>query len=66
MVMHISLISILLLTLYIYMALYSGPGSCTIRYCTLYYFPVVVVSDVVNREIKRSCRNITVCCIKSW
>ena len=65
MVMHISLISILILTLYIYKALYFGPGSCTIRYFTLYYFPVVDVSDVVNGEIKRPCRNITVCCIKS-
>ena len=65
MVMHISLISNLLLTLYIYKALFLGVGSCTIRYCTLYYFPVVVVSDVFNGEIKRPCRIITICCIKS-
>ena len=65
MVMHISLISILLLTLYIYKALYLGVGSCTIRYSTLYCFPAVVVSDVVNGEIKRPCRSITVCCITS-
>ena len=66
MVIHISLISILLLTLYIYKALYFEAGSCTIRYFTLYYFPVVGVSDVVNGEIKRSCGIITICCIKSW
>ena len=65
MVMLISLISIILLALYIYKALYSGVGSCTIRYSTLYFFPVVGVSDVVNGEIKRPCRIITVCCIKS-
>ena len=65
MVMHISLISILLLTLYTYKALYSVVGSCTIRYSTLYCFLAVVVSDVVNGEIKRPGRNITVCCIKS-
>ena len=65
MVMHISLISILLLTLYIYKALLLGVASCTMRYSTLYYSPVVSVSDVVNGEIKRPCRIITVCCIKS-
>ena len=65
MVMRISLISILLLTLYIYKALLLGVGSCTIRYSTLYYFPVVVVSYDVNGEIKPPCRIITVCRIKS-
>ena len=65
MVMHISLISILLLTLYIYKALYSGVGSCTILYSTLYCFHVLGVSDVVNGEIKRAGRIITICCIKS-
>ena len=65
MVMHISLISMLLLTLYMYNALLLGADSCTIRYFTLYYFPVVVVSYVFNGEIKRPGRIITVCCIKS-
>ena len=65
MVMHISLISILLLTLYIYKALYLGPGSCTIRYFTLYCSPVVVVRYVVNGEIKSPYRIITICSINS-
>ena len=44
---------------------FLGAGSCTIRYSTLYCVPVVGVSDVVNGEIKRAGRSITVCCIKS-
>ena len=52
MVMRILLISILLLTLYIYNALLLGADSCTTRYATLYCSPVVVVSYVVNGEIK--------------
>ena len=65
MVMRISLISILLLTLYIYNALLLGADSCTIRYVALYCSPVVVVSYVVNGEIKSPCRIITICSINS-
>ena len=65
MVMHITLICILLLTLYIYKALYIGVCSCTIEYLAYYCFHVVFVSYVVNDEIKRPGRIITICCIKS-
>ena len=63
----VNLYCIYILTLYIYMyKAFLGAGSCTIRYSTLYCVPVVGVSDVVNGEIKRAGRSITVCCIKSW
>ena len=65
MVIYIALICIVLLTLYIYKALFLGSVSCTMRYCTLYCSPVVDVSYVVNGEIKRPGRNTTSCCIKS-
>jgi hypothetical protein len=62
----ITLICIVLLTLYIYEALFLGVGFCSIRCSTLYCYPVVDVSYVVNGEIKRPCRIITICCIQSW
>ena len=65
MVIYITLISIVLLILYIYKALFLGAGSCTMRYSTPYCSPVVDVSYVVNGEIKGPCRIITICCIKS-
>ena len=63
---NIALICIVLLTLYIYKALVLGAGSCTMHYSTPYCSPVVDVSYIVNGEIKRPCRIITICCIKSW
>jgi len=62
---YITLICLLLLTLYIYHALYLGSGSCIV-YSTFYCSTVVDVSYVVNGEIKRPGRIITICCIKSW
>ena len=63
--MHISFISIILFTLYIDKALYLRVVPC-IEQFTFYCLPVVVVSYVVNGEIKRPGRIITICCIKSW
>ena len=51
--------------MYIYNAVHIGSASCTMRYTTVYCFPIVVVSYVVNGEIKRPGRIITICCIKS-
>ena len=62
---HTHTISIVLLTLYIYIARFGRCGFWTIHYYTLYCFPVVDVSYVVNVEIKRPGRIITICCITS-
>jgi hypothetical protein len=62
---YITLICIALLTLYIYNTRYCGCGPITISYATFYYIPVAGVSYVVNGEIKRPGRIITICCIKS-
>ena len=64
MVMHITLICISLLTLHIYNALFLV-GYCIMHHLTFYCSPVVVVSYVVNGEIQRSGRIITICCIQS-
>jgi hypothetical protein len=53
-----------LLTLYIYNTLYLGAGS-SIDYYALYCVLVVYVSYVINCEIKRPGKIITVGCIKS-